>query len=199
MLLLWMSIQLIALALAAYRVPLSARFPQPAESMATAEMLVAQVAGAALLYPLLLKDASRLVMAICGLWPMLILAASLSGDLDRSVIAAGIFATGWLLALAVWRFVLVGEVAERVGLTIAILWTIGGPVLAYIHAEYGDNQNPEFWNAAAGPVAAALNHLKSADFSDDFDIIPAAILLIGFALALLRCHRLRQKSNRLST
>jgi hypothetical protein len=199
MLFLWMSIQLLALGLAAARIPLSGRFPQPAETMATAEMLVAQIVGAALLFPLLLKDPIRIILAICGMWPMLFLAASLAGDPADRVVTAGIFATSWVLTLGVWRSLLTKEQSERLGLTIAIAWTIGGPVLAYLHAEYGGNLYPEFFNALSGPVVAGLNHLKNTDFSASFDGPTAFLLVLGSLISALRFLRLRQTINKIST
>jgi hypothetical protein len=184
MLLLWMAIQLIALALAAGRVPLSGRFPQPAESMATVEMLVAQIGAASLLFPLLLKDFRQFVLATAGAWPMLFLAADLGGEPFLHVAAAAGFVSLWLLTLYIWVHVLKSDYAISIALAMAALWTIGGPVLLYLHAEYGDQNNLQFWNALSGPICAGLNHLKNPAFTVIFDVPTLCLLSMGIAVEI---------------
>src|SRR5437763_7314657 len=70
-LLVWLIVQLLALALAAARVPLSAHFVQPGEALAIEEMLVAQFAASAMLFPFLLRDARCCVAMIVTAAPML--------------------------------------------------------------------------------------------------------------------------------
>jgi hypothetical protein len=183
MLFLWMAIQLIALALAAGRVPLSARFPQPAESMATVEMLVAQIGSASLLFPLLLKDFRRFVLAAAGAWPMLFLAADLGGEPFLRVAVAAGFVSVWLLTLYIWVLAIRSSRWISIVIAIAALWTIGGPVLLYLHAEYGEQNHLQFWNALAGPIGAGLNHLKNPEFSVIFDLPTLCLLTIGIAFA----------------
>jgi hypothetical protein len=188
MLFLWMVIQLLALALAAGRVPLSARFPQPAESMATVEMLVAQIGSASLLFPLLLKDFRRFVLATAGAWPMLFLAADLGGEPFLHVAAAAGFVSLWLLTLYVWVTVLKSSRAISMAMTVAALWAIGGPVLLYLHAEYGEQNHLQFWSAIAGPICAGLNHLKNPEFSVIFDLPTLCLLAMGIAVSAKTRH-----------
>lgn len=181
-----MAIQLTALALAAGRVPLSARFPQPAETQAAAEMLVAQVVAGGLLFPLLLKDGKGLMLSVAGVWPMLFLAADLSGEDTGHIAAAGIYVTGWLVALALWKFFLTSESSIRIALCLVLLWSIGGSVLLYIRAEYGNGATDSaLWNAAGGPVVATLGCLNHSSFSFE-NSIPLLSFLIGGAILSAR-------------
>src|SRR4051812_48363654 len=54
----WLVLQVLALMAAAFRVPFSARFPALGEQLAVQEMLVVQIIGSALLFPLLFRTLS---------------------------------------------------------------------------------------------------------------------------------------------
>jgi len=103
---LWMVAQVAALALAAGRVSLSARFFQPAERMAVEEMLVAQLLVSSLTFPLLLKSGfSSLVITITAI-PMILLANAFSQYSLTLLWLVIAYVEFWLLAMACWAHVL---------------------------------------------------------------------------------------------
>jgi hypothetical protein len=196
-----MALQLATLCLAAGRVPLSARFPQPAERQAVAEMLAVQIGAGALLFPLLLRDASRVIFVIASVWPMLLLANLMADEPTVHIASAGVYVTVWLMTLALWRRLLTTDFLQRAALSLATLWTLGGPILLYLHAELGAwaNSDSSAWAAAAGPIWAALLRLWSGRWvlSADF---PLLALLAGATLfTTAKVFFTRQVTNKLST
>jgi hypothetical protein len=206
MLLLWMALQLIALALAAGRVPLSARFPSPVERQATAEMLVVQITAAALLFPLLLREWTSFLRAAAGAAMMLALAALMGRESMAAICSAGGYVLVWLLVLKVVRELLSKERALQIGVACIVLWTLGGPILLYMHAEFNGKQNlwpthPDNWSAsiAGGPVWSVLYRLwNPAIFA--FPDVPLLLLLTVELLFLFRSFFPRQHiTHKLST
>jgi hypothetical protein len=185
MLALWMALQLLALGLAAGRVPLSGRFPQPVEGQAAAEMVVMQVCAAGFLFPSLFRDFSQWVLAAASIWPMLKLASLLGGEPAANVYAAATYVTLWLATLAVWRSIFKTERLQMMAVSVASLWTCGGPVLLYIRSEFGGEAGlwpgdgkATIWAAAAGPVWGALVRLWTGRLLLTSDL-PLAVLLAG--------------------
>jgi hypothetical protein len=185
MLPLWLGLQMIALVLAAGRVPLYARFPVPIERQATVEMLAIQLIAAGLLFPRLLRGKTAWLWTIAATWPMLTLAGLLAGDPMQRVAAAAAYVALWLTTLAVFAPQLKTPPQRMIAVALASLWTIGGPILLYLHSEFAGVGNlwpPNHSNIpyalAGGPIWAALFHLRArhlALFSD----IPMVMLLIG--------------------
>src|SRR5437016_4699617 len=99
-LLLWLALQLGTLALAASQVRLSDHFPRPAEGMALAEMVVVQIAGAAMLAPILLPRADIAVAVIAAGWPMLQLAGLLSVASTTTILLTATYISLWIIILA---------------------------------------------------------------------------------------------------
>jgi hypothetical protein len=194
MLALWLLVQLAVLALAAGRVSLSARFPEPAEQAATMEMLVAQIALACLLFPALFRTGSHWLLATASVWIMLRLAALLGGESTTGVYAAASYVTCWLATLAIWRLVLRSERWQLIAAAAAALWAIGGPILLYLHAEYGGASQiwpsePGFWAAVGGPIWGAVARLPSQHLPLPADIPLATLLISGFVFALFRIRQ----------
>src|SRR5678815_2737468 len=103
----WLAIQMLALMAAGLRVPFSARFPAPEEQLAVQEMLVAQTAASALLFPVLFPTVSTALLVIASTPAMLLLAAGLAAQVDDFRVAAvGGYVTAWVATLAGWAFVL---------------------------------------------------------------------------------------------
>jgi hypothetical protein len=189
MLALWMALQLLALGLAAGRVPLSGRFPQPIERQAAAEMVVMQVCAAAYLFPSLFRDAFRWVLAVAGIWPMLKLASLLGGEPAVNVYAAATYVTVWLGTLAIWRSILRTDGERMIAVAVASLWACGGPVLLYIRTEFGGvsglwpgDGHATVWAAVAGPVWGGLARLWTGGLLRWSDL-PLGVLLGGGLLA----------------
>jgi hypothetical protein len=159
--LVWLLVQGAALGVSAARVPFFAikSFPDPGERLALGVMLVAQIAGAAMLFPYLMRDARAAAMVIASSWPFTILAAFLTGRTDsRPIAAAVVFVTAWLLGLALWRGVLRSDRATAVGVCVAMLLALGAPLLWYLRAEFVLQSDAINWGTAAwwGPTFGAL-------------------------------------------
>lgn len=134
---LWLLVQLAGLALAVARVPLAAHFPEPVERLAVGEVLVAQVLGLAMLFPILLRDWLASLAVAASMWPMLLVANLLSdAPLDRVLLAGG-YVSLWLAALNVWRTALKSAWSQMIGVSIFGLFAAGGPVLWYLGLEFG--------------------------------------------------------------
>jgi hypothetical protein len=199
-----MGLQLVALLLAAAHVPLSARFPQPVETQATAEMAAMQIMAAALLFPALLKDWNQCAFAAISVWPMLRIAGLMGGESDAHIYATAAYVTGWLVTLALWRSILPTEASRMLAVAIASLWALGGPILLYLRAEYGGitvwpgEANDPIWSAAGGPAWAALARLwgHHVMFASDWPL--AALLVAGFFLAANKSLRSPHASDNLS-
>lgn len=142
-LLIWLAIELAALALAAFRVPLAAVYPQPAEFQAVRNMLAFQFVFATLLFPWLLRSWRIAIPAIFAGCIFLLFAAALSAWELRDVMPAIVLLSLWLVFLTAvncicplprWRMVLCA---------IASVYVIGGPLLWYLQLDFG-----------SGPIAA---------------------------------------------
>ena len=144
-----------------------------------------QLIAAALLFPKLLRGKTSWLWTISATWPMLTLAGLLAGDPMQRVAAAAAYITLWLTTLAVFAPQLKTPPQRMTAVAVASLWTIGGPILLYLHTEFAGVPNlwpPNHSNIpyalAGGPIWAALFHLRArhlALFSD----IPMVVLLIG--------------------
>jgi hypothetical protein len=128
-LLAWLLIQLAALGLPCARVPLSARFPSAAETLALDELLVAQVVFAGMLSPVLLKDWRSFAASILTALPFI----SLSGYLASATIAvesrASLILCAWLVLLWLWQRALTSRHAGIILVATANLLTIGLPLV----------------------------------------------------------------------
>jgi hypothetical protein len=134
-LLVWLALQLIALALAAARVPFSANFIRPAEVWAVQEMLIVQFVALATLFPFLLRDMRCCLALILASGPMLELAAMLAGTPMTRVIGAWGCLAIWLTGLAAWRAATPSRL-HPIAIALANLLTLGGFVFEYLGHEF---------------------------------------------------------------
>jgi hypothetical protein len=159
----WALIQGGALALIAARLPFFATksFPQPAEVLGLQVMLVAQIVGSAMLFPFLLRDLRSSAMVIAMVPPFTVLGTFLTGLIEwRQQTAVSAFVTVWLAGLALWRVALPSERSKAIGVAIAVLAAVGGPIAWYLRAEYAppplgsatDLPRLAMW----GPIFAAI-------------------------------------------
>jgi hypothetical protein len=204
MLLIWLLVQLVALALGAGRVPLAAHWVVPGERGASVEMLVGQIVVAGLLFPSLLKDASSALIVAASGWPMLRLAGLLGGEEVSHIYAAAMYVTVWIGVLAVWRYVLTSEWGCAVGVAVAALWSIGGPVLLYLHAEFGGGGEvwpveASVWTMLGGPVWSGVEKLRFGWGNSASDGPLFLLLLTGIILGLLRFFKSQQHQIKVST
>ena len=132
-LLLWLLLQLSALALAAARVPLAARWPEPAEDIALHFMVAVQLTTSAMLFPWLLRDRWCVLAHILVAGPMLQLASLLSSAATSPFLSAWACVAAWLSMLALWQWIMPPRSLLRfvAGLNLLVL---GGALLIYLGA-----------------------------------------------------------------
>src|SRR5207237_206302 len=133
----WMTLQTLALALAALRLPLWARAPEAGEFRAIPLLLIVQILAAAVLAPRLTSHWRTAIMAIVSAWPFATLAGLLGATSISTILLAGAYVTGWLIVLWSWQLPLATMKSKMIGAAVAATWAAGGPVLFFIRAEYG--------------------------------------------------------------
>lgn len=200
----WLAIQLAALALAAARVPLAARYPDTGERLALDVVLVAQIAASSLLFPWILRDWTTATLSIALCWPVLALAVWLSGLPPARLPGAAGYATLWLLSLSAWRAALRSHKSQMIAAAVASAWAVGGPLLWYLRVEFtgsaSDWAPPTTW---FGPVAGALHQARPAEPGDfsaaGFWLVPAGVLAAGVTVVGIARLRAVRRRRRLTT
>jgi hypothetical protein len=134
--LIWLLIELGALLLAAFRIPLAAEYPQPAEFYAVRVLLVVQFAWATMLFPSLLRTWAMTLIALCAAWVMLMLAAALSAWHIADVLPVAAFLSLWIVALGMIRAALPWK-WQMVAAGLASTYVIGGALLWYLQSDFG--------------------------------------------------------------
>jgi len=160
----WLALQLLPLLAGGFRIPLSARFPAPAEQLALHEMLVVQIAASALLFPALFPTLATGVLAVAAVPIMTRLAAILASHApDRALLAVTTYTCLWVAALAAWTNLLHTPRAKLHAVAVATLLALGGAVLAYLGREFGAPTEPFDWSAQGwlGPIVGAMSILES--------------------------------------
>ena len=187
-LLIWLVLQLLVLLLPVLQVQLSDQFPRPAEKLAADEMVVAQIALSALLFPILLRDFSTAIVLAATTWPFLFLAGLLASTAPHRLLEVGAYILIWMLALALLHV----DSARSNALTCAIASTIaiGGAIAAYLHAEFSSGEmNPLLF----GPIVGALDVLNgSPQRWRAWIVLP--IFLTAAAVLRIVTHRLGTRS-----
>lgn len=162
--LVWMLVLLGALLLPVLRVPLSARFPVPAERIALHEMLVVQTIASAMLFPLLLRSLVSTLMTV-GLSVIFAeLAAFLAGeDISRPMMIYVAWPALWIVGLWGWLAALRTRRAQMAGVAAAVLLSAGGAVLAYLSREFGDASQSFPWGGRGwmGPTIGAIAMIET--------------------------------------
>ncbi|HSI34746.1 MAG TPA: hypothetical protein VK986_14255 [Tepidisphaeraceae bacterium] len=199
--LIWVGLQFGLLALAAFRVPLSARWPVPAEQLAMHEMAIGQAIGGALLLPILFRTLTSSAMAI-ALAPLFLLLAAAMGayaDTERLIWCAG-YVGLWLGACALWAGAAAAAAAQRATLYVmaaVLLLSAGGAMLAYLRREFGVPTQAFDWNQVAplGPASGAVVILEAGPASGMIWVELGLIVFSGLiALPIGRLLARRRRS-----
>ena len=186
-LLVWSTLQLGAIALSAWRVPLAAQFPQPPEFQAIRVLIVVQFIAAALLSPVLLADWQMGLAALCSGGTLLLVASVLAGwSLGDPLPLVG-YLVAWLICLFAWMKALGGAKWRMTAAGIAAAFSAGGPVLWYLGEDLG---------LATASVPAAYGPLWPALLDPRFPWrggwLLACIFLLAIFSTLTRAQVLRQ-------
>jgi hypothetical protein len=179
--------QLAALALAAGRFSLSARFFQPAERMAVAEMLIVQLLASSLTFPLLLRGWFHAIVVPLTAIPMLLLANALSRYALANLGLAMLYVELCLLAMAVWAQTLRTLRSQLIGVCVGGGSTIFLTVLWYLSREYQPDSRD--WLQYFSPIVAAVRLLDQPGKIWDFAALPAVFGVVGLAGRFVACRR----------
>lgn len=200
-LVIWLGVQLLALGLAAARVPLWARYPSPGDELAIDFMLVTQIVFAGLLFPVLLSNV-RATATLILTSAVFIHLAGLLADVPLPRMALGwVFVGGWMVAL--WLtvpFLKRFRAATLLGIAIATCLTLGGPLLLYLRLESAPAYAPD-WPTLGflGPTTGALAIIHAPTFHHHPWTASGALLALGISLRLASRWSARQVVHQLST
>jgi hypothetical protein len=130
----WLLIQVGALAGAAFRLPLAAKYPQPAEMQAASVLLAAQIIGISLLFPFLCRTWNSTVAVAASAFPLLLASCGLAGQIDAFAPLA-LFVVLWVAGTGCWRAVLTRR-WQHVLAALLTTYTAGGAILWYLRGEF---------------------------------------------------------------
>lgn len=190
-LLMWLLVQLLALLVAAFRVPLAAGYRQPGDLLAAHVMVVAQVTIAALVFPYLMRSGPAAIAVVCSAWPLVVIAGVLSGTPTAGIVAAAGYVTAWLLALGALNAAL-PERFRPLGVATVTLLSVGVLIVLYLDVEFGGGNG--VWKSLSPPLAALRQ--VSGDASARDWLLPATAATVATAVAFLR-RRSRQVIHKL--
>jgi hypothetical protein len=174
-------LQLAAIALAAWRVPLAAQFPQPAEFEAVRILITAQFVGAALLCPVLFRSWQMALASVCSAVVFMLLAPVLAGWPLQAALPTIGYLTSWLACLVIWTIRSGGKWRLAVG-AVSATYAAGGPLIWYLEMDFGRTSVADS-SFAYGPLLATLLHPQSP--WTNWWLMPV-VFWSGFVVAIIR-------------
>jgi hypothetical protein len=184
--LLWLGLQVGALALAAGRVPLYAEYPQPGEFHALTILTVVQWLGMALLFPVLWTTWRGAASVAASGVVMLLFAGALSVSSASAILFQALYFALFVSVVFVW-----GEFARTIrrkmilAAVLAIV-NLGGLLLAYLREDLsGGMSGGGKWKYGA-LLAALEDPQKPAEFGW---ILLVFVLAVGCLIRLLQWRR----------
>ncbi len=161
---LWLIAQLGALGLAAMRPMLWSRSAMDSERYALAMMLVVQIGLSSLMFPVLLRKFSSVVIVFATAWPMAQLACVLADAPVIGCIRGELYLLAWIIVLHLWCGILTTRFRGSIASCIGGLLAFGGPILWYLRAEFAVESIQVDWSLAGrfGPMMGALSQVVPA-------------------------------------
>jgi len=194
----WLALQMCALALSAGRTMLWARSPRASEQLGLAVMLVTQIVAASLLLPLLCGRRTVLILAATG-WPMAQLAAFVADASFHRVILGETYVSVWLVVVHVWSRLISSPPGRLYASAIAMLLSLGGPVLCYLSVDFAEEAPHVVWVSAGvfGPAMGAISQVFPEQshwlaWSELAILLLAGVLSSGFEMVIRRARRYRR-------
>lgn len=157
-LLVWLLIQVGALSVAAFRLPLAAKYPQPAEMQGANVLLAAQIIGLSLLFPFLCRTWNCTIAIAGSAVPLLLVACGLAGQ-NIAFASAAFFVLLWVAGMACWRAVLTKR-WQYVLAALLTTYTAGGAVLWYLRGEFILNGQLPPSPLAFSPLLAGISLIQ---------------------------------------
>ena len=188
----WLGAQLLAIGLAAARVPLWANAPRASELLALEYLLIAQISVSSLIFPWMMRSMASSVVTIATAWPMVFFAGLLSPAPLNTLFFGGVYVNGWLVALAILHPPL-SSTGPSLTTPMAALWACGGPILQFLNLEYGSAplRDGLLQRVALGPILAGLR-LIQGEIAKSFEVLAAAIVVSVIIALTERFVRSRQ-------
>jgi hypothetical protein len=178
---LWLAVQIAALAVAAFHIPLWAQAPANGELQALKLLGVVQIGVSSLVFPFLMRNWRQSAMVLAATWPFIALAGLLSAEDIRTIGYLAAFVMTWLVVLIVLRTALRTTTQKMIAVAAVSLWSLGGLLIWYFREEFGSETTSGF--IALGPIvevaADSLEHNISAWIGLGAMLAVAVLLLAG--------------------
>lgn len=200
----WLSLQICALALGAGRVMLWSHSPRAGEQIALGEMLAAQIIAAAVLLPLL-RGRRTVLILIATAWPMAQFASFLSDSTTHRLIAGETYVCIWLIILHIWSRLISSPPGRLYVAAIAMLLSIGGAVLCYLSLDFVEDAPQHVVSIPAdafGPIMGMMAQIAPDQallatshwiaWAELALLLLAGIIASGFELVIRRARRYRR-------
>lgn len=200
-LLVWLLIQLAAIALAALRVPLWAQAPHTMELEAMRILLTMQLVGSTLLFPRLCGSFTLSVLAATATIPMLGIATLLSAASPAVWWRCNLFIFGWIVGLGIIRLPFRTTAGPLRLSAVLSTWVASGAVLLFVGGEYsGEPLRTTAMPAivwASEPLGVALKLSSGDSVLSLLNLCPVGLLLAAAILivGLQRLFRSRRPSS----
>ncbi len=181
----WLVVQTATLAVIAMRIPLWARAGGESQRLGFTQMIVVQIAGLALLFPMQLRGRHGITIACCCL-PFLTLAARLSFTPTTALLAASAQVLLWALGLATWAATLRRALPCLFARLLASAVAIACPLMGYLFDEFTGRQN---LLAPFSPTTAALEQAFRPNLTWIVLGLPSLCFAFGLGTFLLRVRK----------
>lgn len=196
--LVWLLLNMLALLVTGLRIPFSARFISPEEQMALHEIFFLQMVASAMLFPFLFRTFATTVV-ILAVTPLCVqLAGVLAAQSEFwPLVCDCAYPTLWLAGLAVWAYVLRGKKARMYGVALALLWVVGGGMMAYSNREFLDPTQSFDWkhHPALGPLVAGFALLEAGPKAGTIWVGLGSFLFLSLLAGVGRWMWTRRKRN----
>lgn len=200
-LLAWLVVQFALLLLPAFRIPLTAQYPEPAEKLAAHLMLGGQVVASGLLFPFLLRDLRSAVQVMTTALPFQLAAGYLAGLSLGDLAAPAVFVDVWLLVLGFWAACLTSPRLRLLGVAVASCLTLGAGLLRYLRLEFAAPGAPPTSIEMLPPLPTTLAAVGGTPTWSGFLVLlglGAAAIFVLFARMLKLRHAVPQGASRAS-
>lgn len=190
----WMGFQLLALGLAAARVPFWVDYPATGEHYAGQLLVIFQMGMLLSVWPALLPTSLHALTLAASVWLMAILSIALSGDPLVPMLKAQALVCGWIIALRLVHLAARSPSIRQwlAAITTGMTWL---PVLyIYLGEEFAIHR-PWFEGGISrlgrGPMVQGIDLLNGQSATSPLNLLECAVGLAvaGWIIGLLRSHK----------
>jgi len=174
---LWLAVQIAALIIAAFRIPLWAQAPSGQELLTLKLLAIAQIGASSLLFPMLMRTRQQWIISIAITWPFIALAGLLAAASGEAIFTAGTYVTAWLVVLGLVHFALGYFRLRMIGVAAISFWSMGWPFLLFVRQEYGGSAHATLGFEASPIIAVSSDSVHSGPA---WESLAVALFLAGF-------------------